>query len=142
MKILNKAASDSGKKLVLITSEAGLLPLAGAAGLFVAKTLQSKPTVPNAPDIEEPVESVVEDDIEPPIDENKSIGELAGDTDDDAPIELGDDALAEDDAKKEPKEKKDKKLKVPNFDSFRMRLFLIAGGAALLSAEDGAVQRA
>lgn len=133
MKILNKAASSSGKKLVLITSEAGLLPLAGAAGLFVAKTLQSKPAIPNAPEVEEPVESIVEDDIEPTLDESKSIGELAGvEEDEDAPIELGDDAPAPENDGKESKEKKDKKLKVPNFDSFRLKLFLIAGGAALL----------
>lgn len=133
MKILNKAASDAGKKVVLITSEAGLLPLAGAAGLFVAKTLQSKPAVPNAPQVDEAVESVVEgDDTEPEIDETKSIGELAGDeTEDDAPIELGDDTEAAKEDDKPKKEKKDKKLAVPNFDSFRVKLF--AGIGALIA---------
>lgn len=133
MKILNKAASDAGKKVVLITSEAGLLPLAGAAGLFVSKTLQSKPAVPNAPQVDEAVESVVEgDDTEPEIDETKSIGELAGDeTEDDAPIELGDDTEAAKEDDKPKKEKKDKKLAVPNFDSFRVKLF--AGIGALIA---------
>lgn len=136
MKILNKAASDEGKKVVLITSEAGLLPLAGAAGLFVAKTLQTKPAVPAAPQVDDAVESVVEADAdaEPELDETKSIGELAGDTpdDDDAPIELGDEPEAEKAAEKPKKEKKDKKLAVPNFDSFRIKLFAVIGGILLL----------
>src|SRR5271167_1728770 len=52
MKLLKKAAEDGKKRLVLITSEAGLLPLAGSIGLHVAKTLQSKPEIPDAPDSE------------------------------------------------------------------------------------------
>jgi hypothetical protein len=136
MKILNKAANDDGKKVVLITSEAGLLPLAGAAGLFVAKTLQSKPAVPAAPQVDDSVESVVEadTDAEPEIDETKSIGELDGDTpeDEDAPIELGDDPEVAKEDDKPKKEKKDKKLAVPNFDSFRIKLFAAIGGIILL----------
>ena len=50
MKLIKRAADASGKNLVLITSEAGLMPLAGAAGVFVAKTLNSKPEIPVGPD--------------------------------------------------------------------------------------------
>ena len=53
MKILQRTTDDAGKNVVLITSEASLLPLAGAAGLYVAKTLQSKPVVPEAPETDE-----------------------------------------------------------------------------------------
>jgi hypothetical protein len=49
MKLLKRAAESSEKHLVLITSEAGLMPLAGAAGIHVAKTLSSKPEIPMAP---------------------------------------------------------------------------------------------
>src|SRR4051812_4475882 len=49
MKLLKRAADSGNKNLVLITSEAGLLPLAGAAGIHVAKTLTSKPEIPAAP---------------------------------------------------------------------------------------------
>lgn len=123
MKILFKVANDTGKQVVLITSEAGLLPLAGMAGLYVAKTLQSKPLIPGAPDAADAAESVVEvDEAEPEIDESKSIGELADDT----PIDLGDEPVTEDEAKKEDT-KKDKKLAVPNFDSFRTKLFIGIG---------------
>lgn len=51
MKLLKRSGDTHKKKLVLITSEAGLLPLAGAVKLHVAKTLQSKPAIPAAPDV-------------------------------------------------------------------------------------------
>src|SRR3954462_2965490 len=49
MKLLARSAEAAGKSPVLITSESALLPLAGAAALHVAKNLQSKPAVPDAP---------------------------------------------------------------------------------------------
>ncbi len=48
MKLLKKRAEVAKKHIVLITSEAGLMPLAGNVGLYVAKTLQSKPEIPEA----------------------------------------------------------------------------------------------
>lgn len=49
MKLLKRAADDANKHLVLITGEAGLMPLAANVGMYVAKTLQSKPEVPEVP---------------------------------------------------------------------------------------------
>jgi hypothetical protein len=49
MKLLKRSADGADKNVVLITSEHALLPLAGAAGLHVAKNLQSRPEVPDAP---------------------------------------------------------------------------------------------
>lgn len=46
MKLLKKAAEDDKKHLVLITNEAGLLPLAAATEMYVAKNLQTKPEIP------------------------------------------------------------------------------------------------
>lgn len=48
MKLLKKRADAAKKHIVLITSEAGLMPLAGTVGLYVASTLQSKPEIPDA----------------------------------------------------------------------------------------------
>ncbi len=97
MKLLKRSGDTHKKKLVLITSETGLLPLAGAVKLHVAKTLQSKPTVPAAPDV--PSDEVAlednnfdsvsadedlddlddeEPEDEPAIDKNKAVGELSG----------------------------------------------------------------
>ncbi|MEI6237088.1 MAG: hypothetical protein WCP03_00600 [Candidatus Saccharibacteria bacterium] len=147
MKILQRITSDAGKNVVLITSESSLLPLAGVAGLYVAKTLQSKPLVPPAPDAEERIDTINEADDNPDLDPNKPIGELAGvaagtaavaavvDDDNNKPIELGDEPSETDKKatdKKSKKEKKDKKLAVPNFNKFRTRMFLAIGGVILL----------
>lgn len=130
MKILNKAAKNASKQIVLITNEQALLPIAAASGLYVAKTLSSKPAVPKLAAASEAAGEVSANlDEEPAIDPTKPIGELAGD---DA-IEI-DDSKTDKEPKKEEKSKeaKNKKLKVPNFDSFRAKLFLGLGGLLLL----------
>ena len=48
MKLLKKRADAAKKHIVLITSEQGLMPMAGAVGLYVASTPQSKPEIPDA----------------------------------------------------------------------------------------------
>lgn len=155
MKLLKRAADSSKKNLVLITSEAGLLPLAGAAGVFVAKTLNSKPEIPAGPQLNDEDESVGEDDELTPEDitaENAGdvpVGELAGvaavgaiaanklDKDEVETVELDNDLPTEPTPSsggsktfEPPKAKKDKKLKVPNFERFR--LLLILGGLLLV----------
>lgn len=152
MKLLKRTAEKAEKHLVLVTSEAGLLPLAGAVGLYVAATPTSKPGVPDAPakvddgpeDIDEPLSIVdsnaPEGDFDAKAVAGKSIGELAAsasvDTDDvGGAIDMDDAAgSAGKSAKKSPKPKKDKKLKVPNFDGFRKRLALGALVLILLVA--------
>src|SRR5579884_3157174 len=62
MKLLKRAADESKKNLVLITSEAGLLPLAGASGIHVAKTLTSKPEIPAGPGGFDDGEETVDED--------------------------------------------------------------------------------
>lgn len=59
MRLLKRAADDAKKHMVLITSEAGLLPLAGLAGVHVAKTLTSKPEIPLAPGLDTDDEEIV-----------------------------------------------------------------------------------
>jgi hypothetical protein len=138
MRLLQRSASSAGKNVVLITSESALLPLAGAAGLHVAKNLQSKPEIPphpkgELPQVETPVEDLDgEDDLdgEPQkIDYNSSVGALAlaKDEEDAEVVPLGDDE--DNEAKKSAhkaaaKPSKNKGLKVPNFDRFRMVLGL------------------
>lgn len=142
MKLLKRSADNAKKHIVLITSEAGLLPLAGAVGLHVAKTLQTKPEIPDAPlfdDHEETVEETADLPESLPITAtagDRSVGELAGlaitgddvetlEMEDDEPAEAGVAAAAV------PKVKKNKKLAVPNFDRFRM--LLIVGVIALIA---------
>jgi len=155
MKLLKRTAENADKHLVLVTTEAGLLPLAGAVGLHVASTPNSKPGIPSAPVVtgDEPEEvaeplSIVDgtaDDFNSSAAAAKPVGELAAagaagkiaDDEIDEAIDMGDDDGAETAApaaaQKTPvKAKKDKKLKVPNFDSFRKKIALGVLAVALL----------
>ena len=147
MRLLKKSADSVKKSIVLITSEYALLSLAGAAGLHVAKDLQSKPEIPPAPsqstkpDQEAPAEgdkisfkggapssevaNEGEEDLPIKIDYDKPIGELADGKDDEHPdiveIEEGEDGGK---LGKKPKKFNGNKIKVPNFDKFRILLAL------------------
>ena len=137
MKLLKRTAESAKKSLVLITTEAGLLPLAASVGLHVAKNLQSKPAIPVAETDDETADEVVDvDDTSEVTTENaghKPIGELAGAAgaaalagDGIETLNLDDDEEPAADADAKPKTKKvgNKKLHIPNFDAFRLRLFL------------------
>lgn len=148
MKLLKRTADEAKKHLVLITNETGLLPLAGAVGLYVAKTLQSKPEIPHVAgadrDLEDIEESVdMNDDKE--LDKTKPVGEHAKTAgvasavafkpnDEDQPIEIDNADMAMAGAAaaggKKPKQKKDKKLAIPDFNKFR--LWMLLGGVGLV----------
>lgn len=127
MKLLKRAADDAEKRLVLITSEQGLMPLAGAVGLYVAKNLQSKPEIPISPEdsmIDEELLETEEAQADEEINPETTVGELSGD--EEAVFE-SDDATPSSQSKPKPKPKKDKnskKNKVPNFDSFRKKVVI------------------
>lgn len=143
MKLLKRTADQNKKKVVLITSEAGLLPLAGAAGIHVAPTLSSKPVLPPSPTVAKVAE--VEHDLgEVGIDPKTPVGDLMdhGDDDDDN-IEIDNDqfaAVATGGAAKAGKGGKagkagkgkggHGKLAVPNFNKFRK--IMLFGGLALV----------
>ena len=138
MKLLKRSADAAKKHIVLITGDAGILPLAGAVGLHVAKTLQTKPEVPDAPAAPaETADDAMEDtgdDAEPdtPLDKTRTLGELAGEE----TIELDNSEDESDNTgpavagKTKPSKGKNKRLKIPNFNKFR--LLLVAGAVALV----------
>ncbi len=144
MRLLKRSAKTADKNVVLITSEAALLPLAGAAGIHVAKNLQSKPEIPPSP-VDAPtekLETAVDPDAEvdkddAKLDYHRSIGVLAAThaVDDHEAIPLDDEGADENEKPaKKTKAEKDKKLKVPDFDRFRLRmaLFVLAAIGILL----------
>jgi hypothetical protein len=143
MRLLKRTADNAKKHVVLITSDTTVTPLAGVVGLHVAKNLQSRPEIPTAPagpDSDEDAEEAVDMAGESPSevvrpDRTKSVGDLASaakkSDDDDAPIELDNTEPLIAPTGKKPKGKKDKKLKVPNFGTFRK--LLIFGGAGLVA---------
>lgn len=124
MKLLKRSADQSDKKLVLITSNNSILPIAGMAGLHVATNPNAKPYVPATKDIqtEAPTKerSALEIDNSPkepevPTEEPQAI--KVDNTPKESTIK----------ATKKPKVKKDKhasKLKVPNFNKFRTGLII------------------
>lgn len=141
MKLLKRTADESGKHPVLITSEAGLLPIAGATGLYVAKNLQSKPEIPEAPDgridENEEIEANVE---EPVIDKKAPVGVLAGAAaagaigmKNEEASAASESAISSPKSAKKTKSKSAKNPKIPNFEKFRKKLFIIIGaGIALI----------
>jgi hypothetical protein len=136
MKLLKRSAKQAKKNVVLITNETGLLPLAGAVGMHVAKNLQSKPYIPKPPAGGAVPLAAAADYPDDLPDATAPVGELA-DTpaaDGDDTIEIEDNAENEDEPVEVPdkpaKEKKMKSLKVPNFNRFR--LLLGAGGLLLI----------
>jgi hypothetical protein len=157
MKLLKRSADSAKKHLVLITNEASLLPLAGNVGLYVAKTLQSKPEIPASPTGAHPaqqdddVEAVSMADPNGSLDASKSVGEYARstpasvvrpDVDDDQPIELDNSGNPVDtpgaaapimghNSSKAAK-KGGNKFKIPNFDKFRMWIVIGVAGVLLL----------
>lgn len=152
IKLLKRAADTGQKSIVLVTAEESIVALAGANSLHVSPSLQTKPKIPQAP--VELDQSVVEVDaaqsepvsavelVDSPLDPRTPIGTLAG-LDDNAPesIDLNDEVgqvTAENTAIDSPVpailEKKNKKLRVPNFTVFRSKAFLGIFGVIVLGA--------
>lgn len=126
MKLIKKAQDKHKKSIVLITSNVHILPVAAAAGLHTAKNLASKPTLPKV--------AVAAANTDLPIqldDSDTSAVGLASAITSDADSDI----IQLDNTVKEPKQKGvpfNKKLKVPNFNTFRIKVF--AGSFLLVAA--------
>ncbi len=147
LKLLQKSATSADKRIVLITNDHSLTALAAGLKLPVAKNLQSRPEVPEleAPEVAE--EEVINGE-ELPVGE---IALAAGQEMPEAATTAGVAASAADDISsqidlqsskpsdapgaKGPAAKDKKKIpKVPNFNIFRKKFLLIAGGGVVLIA--------
>jgi hypothetical protein len=150
LKLLQRAADASDKRVVLITSDHSLTALAAGVRMPVAKNLQSRPEVP---EVEAPAmdDEEIINGAELPVGEmaaamgGGAVAGTAGKTladkvDDD--VDLRDAPKAKDlaagaVAAKKPatplSKKVSSKLKIPDFTTFRNKFFLFGGiGAALL----------
>lgn len=143
LRLLARAATQSNKRLVLISNNSALMALASAAKIPVAKNLQSKPELAEIPALEV-------DDGEDIIDgSNLPVGELARTADrpassasisDEAFDQVmgGDKPLAKAAppaaGQLPPKPKAKNGPKVPNFNKFRKKMVLIIAGGVLLLA--------
>jgi hypothetical protein len=139
LKLVQRAAETAGKRLVLISNNAALIALAGNANIPVAKNLQSRPELAEIPALA--VDE--EDDI---IDGSKiKDGTKDGDDSDsmdDVVTELESDEKGTPSASPSSIRAKEalgatavkkSKIKIPDFNKFRKRLFLIIGGVVLLT---------
>lgn len=146
MKLLKRAAKESQKHLVLISSEEAIRSIAGVAGIHVASSLNSKPEIPKAVKSKSAETTIAVDD--PDAESSKMVGAAAlatavvpenepspGASDDDV-IKMEDDEAAVADkaaagAELSAKTKKSK-FKVPDFTSFKIKLALFTAVLVLL----------
>lgn len=134
MRLLKRTADTAKKHLVIISNSSALAALAASANIPVAKNLQTKPEI-----AEIPVLKVDDNDV---IDGNDlPIGDIASATksksasdravDDVIAISSATTSTSGADAKKPVRGKKSDS-KVPNFSTFRKRLFIFGGLGVLL----------
>ncbi len=139
LRLLDRMAKAEKKQLVLVTHNPALVGLAANAMIPVAKTLQSKPEL-----AEMPAALVVDDDDDIINGAELPVGDHAGmipvvdgtreprsEAIESVDLDLPDDEIA---TEKQVPVKDKKAKKVPNFNSFRKKLFLgIGGGLALIA---------
>ena len=136
LKLVHRAAEQVDKRLVIISNNAALMALAGSAGIPVAKNLQSKPEMAEIPALEV-------DDGEDIID-----GSSLSNTPDSS-VGVSDDTSSNIVSSEKIKASKKPavgaagalgavavaakdKVKIPDFDSFRKKLFIGIVAAVLL----------
>lgn len=134
LKLVHRAADQAGKRLVLISNNAALMALAGSAGIPVAKNLQSKPELAEIPALDV-------DDGEDVID-GGSLPNAPETPAENAAVATPLAAAASRKATKPSASTKSalgaaaasakNKVKIPNFDAFRKKLFLIIAAVVLL----------
>lgn len=126
LKLLKKAAHDSHKELVLVTTDKAATGLAGMLGLAVARNVKADASVPSADDAPPPASDTptMIDDSKPEK-PNKSATQ---DQDDDIPVntKLPKDRVVTADSKGK------KQPKVPNFNGLNKKLLWVAGGVGVL----------
>ncbi len=145
LRLLERMAKTDKKKLVLITSNPALVALAANAQIPVAKNLQSKPELAEIPAIIVDDGDDIIDGSELPVgDHAKTVkvkdgtkpvaSDVRSEAIDSTDLEIDGEAVsaAAVVAKTAPKKSKNRP-KIPNFDSFRKKLFFgIAGGVGLI----------
>lgn len=136
LRLMKRAADQRKKRLVLVTNNQALLGLAAVASIPVAKTLQSKPEIPEIAALDVDDGEDVIDGSELPVGEHVTQAEAS-----DASEALGAAAVAKtttpaslDTQRKAAlaAAKARKGPKVPNFDTFRKKIVFIILGVLLL----------
>lgn len=126
LKLLNRAASHSNKRIVLITSDNALTSLAAGVLIPVARNLQTKPEIPVALDSETDEEEII-------TGENVPAAAASTVPSAETPKNKGFAAALRPSSATSSDKTAKKSSNVPDFDKFRKRLFLsIGAGVALI----------
>jgi hypothetical protein len=140
LRLLQRAAEQSGKRIVLITGNQALTGLAAVASIPVARNLQSKPEIAEIPALDVDNGDDVIDGSQLPVgDHAEQVNAMSDDEADEADLIKGVDIEREPSTtppvigKKVADKKKSAGKKVPNFNSFRKRLVIsICAGVVLI----------
>lgn len=129
MKLLKRSADQNNKKIVLVTSSNNLLPLAGMVGLHVSSNLNSKPYVPIDPTSQKTKidDQTAEVEVDKP---EKQDPEPTLSQEEIEAVEVDNTPKTDESSVKQSKSKIKKdshgsKLKVPNFNKFRINLAIV-----------------
>lgn len=146
LRLLNRTADQVHKRLVLITNNKALAALAATASIPVAKNLQSKPEIAEIPALEMDDDDVIDGSTLPVGDLEKTTPrsrDARKDASDAAllkgvDVEEGDDGVGAAAApssvsRGSVRAKKSADKKVPNFNAFRKKIFILVAAAVALT---------
>lgn len=131
LRLLQRAATNDHKHLVLITNNQALMALAASAKLPVAKNAQSKPEIPEAAALDvDDGEDIIDGSELPVGDHARMAGDTGGDELDAAASTIIDgESVPESKTPASSKALKTKRsTKVPDFSMFRKKVVLIGAG--------------
>jgi hypothetical protein len=146
LRLLERMASNANKRLVLITNNQALIALSAAAAIPVAKNLQSKPELAEISALSIDDDEDIIDGAQLPVGELERTADVVTVTDksidkdietldiDDTPVRVGAAAAVTSAAKPSRAGKVKSGIKVPNFNTFRKKMFIgIAAGVVLIA---------
>jgi hypothetical protein len=146
LRLLERMASNANKRLVLITNNQALIALSAAAAIPVAKNLQSKPELAEIAALSIDDDEDIIDGAQLPVGELERTADVVKVTDasidkdietldiDNTSVNVGAAAVAASAAKPSRAGKVKSGIKVPNFNTFRKKMFIgIAAGVVLIA---------
>lgn len=127
LRLLQRTAKGADKRLVLITNDQSLIPLAAGAGIPVAKNLQSKPEIPEIAALKVDDEDDIIDGSQLPVGDHASSVESPATRAASKHIPITDSEKPRTASPKEPASPRKAAAtgKVPNFNAFRKKLIII-----------------
>lgn len=134
LRLLQRTAAQSNKRIVLITNNQALSSLSAAASIPVAKNLQSKPEIAEIPALDIDNGEDVIDGSQLPVGDIAKAVDKDEDADDGEELIEGIDLTETQETRAiKPKPiKKSAAKKVPDFNNFRKKLFIGLGAGAVL----------